>query len=122
LDGIELVQGDASITSAYAGSVPADLLLVCGVFGNIRKEHILRTVGHLPELCAKGATAIWTRHRRPPDLTPAIRRWFTRAAFTEVAFDTVPDSMASVGVHRLARAPRTFVSNVRLFEFVEDNV
>jgi hypothetical protein len=119
LDRIELVQGDASSTSAYSGSVPADLLLVCGVFGNVGNEDILRTIGHLPELCANGATVIWTRHRRPPDLTPAIRRWFTGAGFVEVAFDTVPDSVASAGVHRLARTPRTFVPDVWLFEFVE---
>jgi hypothetical protein len=121
LDGIELVQEDASNTSAYSGSVAADLLLVCGVFGNVGNEDILRTIGHLPELCAKGATVIWTRHRRPPDLTPAIRRWFARAGFAEVAFDTVPDSMASVGVHRLARAPRKFIPDVQLFAFIEKN-
>jgi hypothetical protein len=26
---------DAGVTDVYAGAVPADLLLVCGVFGNI---------------------------------------------------------------------------------------
>ena len=27
------------------------------------------------------ATVIWTRHRRPPDLTPQIRAWFASAAW-----------------------------------------
>jgi len=35
LGGIEIVTGDASVTDAYTGAVPADLVLVCGVFGNI---------------------------------------------------------------------------------------
>ena len=32
---IEVVEGDASLARSYAGAVPADLVLVCGVFGNI---------------------------------------------------------------------------------------
>ena len=32
------------------------------------------TVRALPTLCAPGATVIWTRHRRPPDLTADVRR------------------------------------------------
>jgi hypothetical protein len=35
LGGVEVITGDASIPSAYDGAVPADLVLVCGVFGNI---------------------------------------------------------------------------------------
>ena len=54
----------------------------------------------------------------PPDLTPAIRSWFRVAGFVEVAFQTVPDSVASVGVERLARPPDPFEGGVRLFSFV----
>jgi len=73
LDGVEVVAGDASITDAYAGAVPADLVILCGVFGNVTADDIARSVGHLPQLCAPAATVIWTRHRQPPDLTPYIR-------------------------------------------------
>ena len=100
LDGIEVVVGDAGHSSAYAGAVPADLVLACGVFGNIDDADVERTVRALPSMCATGGTAIWTRHRREPDLTPAIRRWFTESGFTELAFDEVPGGPASVGVAR----------------------
>ena len=36
LDAVEVVAADASITDAYAGAVPADLILLCGVLGNMR--------------------------------------------------------------------------------------
>jgi hypothetical protein len=73
LGGVEVVAGDAGLSDAYAGAVPAGLVLVCGVFGNVTDEAIAHVVRRLPELCAPGATAIWTRHRLPPDLTPSIR-------------------------------------------------
>ena len=73
-------------TDAYEGAVPADLVLVCGVFGNVPPDSIENTVRRLPQLCAPGATVIWTRHRRKPDLTPRIRGWFRAASFVEVSF------------------------------------
>lgn len=55
-------------------------------------------------LCADGATVIWTRHRRPPDITVQMREWFTASGFDEVAFDALETEwLTGVGVHRLAR-------------------
>ncbi|HEX3392865.1 MAG TPA: class I SAM-dependent methyltransferase, partial [Solirubrobacteraceae bacterium] len=60
LDGVEVVAADASVTDAYAGAVPADLILLCGVLGNITAADIANTIRHLPSLCAPAATVIWT--------------------------------------------------------------
>jgi ribulose kinase len=38
LDGVQVVIGDASLTDSYVGAVPADLVLVCGVFGTSRRK------------------------------------------------------------------------------------
>lgn len=116
--GIDVVCGDASTTSAYDGAVPADLVLVCGVFGNVPDDDVERTVAMLPTLCAPQATVIWTRHRRPPDLTLAIRRWFGAAGFRELAFDAPPDLVFGVGTNRLARAPSPYERGMRMFTFV----
>jgi Putative methyltransferase len=118
LAGVEMVEGDASTSSAYAGIVPADLLLVCGVFGNITDEDVRRTVEHLPELCAPGATVVWTRGRFEPDLTPTIRRWFAEVGFEERSFVAIPDTTMSVGSHRLTADPRPYRAGVRLFTFL----
>jgi hypothetical protein len=119
LAGLEVREGDAGRTSAYDGAAPADLVLVCGVFGNITDADIRGTVRALPSLCAEGATVIWTRHRRPPDVTPAVRRWFRAAGFRHEAFIRVPDSLSSVGVERFTGVAEPFVPGLRLFEFVE---
>ena len=118
LDQIDFVAGDASTTSAYAGATPANIVLVCGVFGNITDDDIHRTIDHLPHLCANNATVIWTRGRFAPDLTPAIREWFAGAGFTETEFVAIPKTTMSVGSHRLAAEPRPFQPGVRLFTFL----
>ena len=71
--GVDVLCGDASDTTSYAGAVPAELVLACGVFGNISDDDIVRTIETIRSLCAPGATVIWTRHRREPDLTPEVR-------------------------------------------------
>ena len=106
--GVEVVCGDASLLDAYAGATPADLVLVCGVFGNVEDVDIARTIALLPSLCAPGATVIWTRHRRDPDLTPTIRGWFAQTGFDEVSWYAPDDFLFGVGVHRFARSPRMF--------------
>jgi len=63
-------------------------------------------------------TVVWTRHRRAPDLTPSIRRWFQEEGFEEVDFVAPKHAMYSVGVHRLVGEPRTLVEGRRLFTFV----
>jgi len=100
LSSIDVRTGDAGDPTLYAGAVPADLVQLAGVFGNIPDADVRTTIERLPALCAADATVIWTRHRNPPDLTPSIRGWFAGADFEEVAFEVPDDVMFSVGVHR----------------------
>lgn len=118
--GLELVAGDASVSDAYSGAVPADLVLACGIFGNVSQEDVEHTVRSLPMLCAPDATVIWTRHRLPPDFTPTIRRWFGRYGFDEMAFDASEDEIHGVGTHRLREPPLPFRPGVRFFTFTGD--
>ena len=119
LTGVEVVEGDAGIVDAYRGAVPADLVLFCGVFGNIADADIERTIATLPQLCAPGATVIWTRGRRTPDLLEPIRRWFDQAGFTRRELITPEGVSWSVGVERLTAGPVPFVPGERLFTFVD---
>src|SRR5579862_4830463 len=117
LHGVEVLQADAGITDACAGAVPAQVVVACGIFGNITDSDIRATVATLPSLCAPGALVLWTRHRRPPDLTPAIRSWFREAGFREEAFDIGQDGFMSVGAHRLTGEGAALVPGRRLFTF-----
>ena len=120
LDGVEVVEWDGGLSTSFAGAVPANLVLLCGIFGNVTDEDIRRTILALPGVCAAGAVVVWTRHRRAPDLTPTIQAWFAEAGFEHVAYVPVPDSTGTVGVERFGGTPVTFRPGVRLFEFVAE--
>jgi hypothetical protein len=116
--GVEVVCGDASVTSTYAGATPAEIVLACGVFGNISDADIVNTINALPSLCAPDAIVVWTRHRKPPDRTVEIRKWFGTAGFTEIAFDGPDGFVFGVGANRLTVPPVPFRDDVKMFEFV----
>ena len=99
--GVEVVCGDASTTSAYAGAVPADLVLVCGIFGNISDDDIHNTVDALPSCARRARPSSGRATAAPPDLTVDIRQWFAEAGFEEVAFTGSDDFLFGVGAHRL---------------------
>jgi hypothetical protein len=133
-DQIEVRQGDASLVRSYAGALPADLVLVCGVFGNISDGDIRATVSRLPAFCAPGGTVVWTRHRRPPDLTPSVRAWFAEAGFVEKSFVAPSPYVLSIGCHQWVGSPGvdgahadgdaagagTLDPDLRLFDFIGD--
>jgi hypothetical protein len=114
---VDVRQADAGDPASYPEA--ADLVLMAGVFGNISDTDVRRTVAALPQLCRPGATVIWTRSRRAPDLTGSIRGWFAAAGFAEQAFDAPDGVLFSVGVHRLLRTPASPAPTGRLFDFTD---
>lgn len=114
---IDVRQADAAQSDVYQHAVPADLVLLCGIFGNVSDADVKATIEAAPQLCAPGAEVIWTRHRNDPDLTPSIREWFAVAGFEEVAFIAPDTHDWSVGVHRLVTAPRPLDPGAHWFTF-----
>jgi hypothetical protein len=117
LAGVDVVTGDAALTDAYAGLVPADIVLACGVFGNITDEDVERTIDSCAQLCAAGGTVVWTRGRWEPDLIPQICRWFAGREF-DLLWLSDPQAAFGVGAHRFAGRPRPLVAGLRMFTFI----
>jgi hypothetical protein len=115
--GIDVLTADASRTDPYVGWVPADLVLVCGVFGQLLPGDIRNTIRFLRALAGREGRVVWTRSRRPPDRTIAIRRWFAESDFEELTFERVPDSESTVGVHRYRGEPVPLMPGRRIFRF-----
>lgn len=119
LAGVEVVEGDAATSDAYAEFGRGDVVLACGIFGNVSDADVETTARHVSMLCAPGATVIWTRHHRPPDLTVELRQWFGESGFEEVAFDALDNSTrSSVGTFRLRAEPQPFQAGFRFFTFL----
>ena len=118
LGQVEVREADAAAVASFADGLPADVLLLCGIFGNVSEEDIKRTIEASAVMCAPGATVIWTRHRRPPDVTVQIRAWFAASGFDEVAFDAPgPSTMIGLGANRLRRAAAAGLPDRPLFTF-----
>jgi len=118
LTQVEVLEGDAAVSDIYAPFVPADIVLACGIFGNIADQDIERTVRNLSMLCQAGGSVIWTRHRNEPDLTPRIRNWFTESGFDELSFDAIEnESKSGIGTVRLTSAPLPIQPGFRFFTF-----
>lgn len=114
---VTVITGDAGDPATFAGHPDNDLLLLCGIFGNISEADIRTTVAAAPALLVPGGTVIWTRGSMAPDLRPAIRRWFSDAGIDEVAFDGEPEGFG-VGVGRRSAGSAGPPLPDRLFTFV----
>jgi hypothetical protein len=90
LPQVQVRTTDAGSSDAYAGAVPADLVLLVGVFGNIDIADLHTTIAATPQLCAPGATLIWTRGRGGSldDRDAEVRVAFRAAGFTELEHAT----------------------------------
>lgn len=114
---LEVVCGDAGVSDTYEGAAPADLVMSCGVFGNISNDDIRRVIAAWRFLCRPGGTVIWTRGSfggAESDLRPSVRAWVREASFEEISFDGDPEPFG-VGVARMIGPPEPFRTGVRLF-------
>jgi hypothetical protein len=126
LDRVAVRTADAGTTDSYVAAGRADVLLACGVFGNVTDDDIAVTVARLPSLMASGGHLIWTRGCRVPedpsgfegDPSELVRGLLGMVGFEEVAFVRPDDAGFRVGVHRWPGAEATFEAGVRMFTFV----
>lgn len=86
LTGVEVRIADAGNTDAYAGAVPAQLVILVGIFGNISERDLERTIRAAPQFCTPGGTLLWSRGRGRDDRNDAVRAWFADTGFTELDY------------------------------------
>lgn len=116
---LNIIQDDASQTHTYKDSIPADLILLCGVFGNISNDDIAKTIQNLPKFCKRGTRVIWTLNRRAPDRTDEIRDLFHANGFDEANFVSTNDATYGVGVHTFTAPTPAMGDNVTMFSFLK---
>ncbi len=114
---LEIVEGDASTSDAYVGAVPADLVLACGIFGNISDDDVERTVRFLPSIAAPGARVLWTRHPRDAALFGRLQGWLVDVGLEPIELETSSEGRWGVGANRLVVEPPAFRPGQHLFTF-----
>jgi hypothetical protein len=86
LTNVDVRTCDAATTDNYLDVVPADVVLLVGVLGNISEQDLWRTIAAAPQLCAPEATLIWSRGRDRDDLNDRLRGEFLRSGFLELDY------------------------------------
>jgi hypothetical protein len=104
LSNVEVRCADAGEVESFLDVIPVDVLLLCGIFGNIDHSTVRTIVPSLPLMVTVGGYVIWTRGGSAPDRRPEIRNWFVQAGLEEVAFDGAPEPFG-VGLNRMTAPP-----------------
>ncbi len=129
---VEVVAADAGRSDTYAGltTVPADVVLLVGVLGNLGDADVATTLAAMPQLCAPGATLVWSRGRSVDGVTgfvAPVREALAGAGFTELSarpfdhngdVDGDGDDPATLGVVRYDGASVPLERGARWFTFV----
>jgi hypothetical protein len=120
LGTVEVRCADAGDPTSFNDVLPVDVLLLCGIFGNLEHRRVEDMINVLPHLLAANGCVIWTRGASDPDRRPELRSWFRAAGLAEISFDGAPETFG-VGVNRLvSRQPATRRQrHSHLFSFVQ---
>ncbi|MCP1479320.1 class I SAM-dependent methyltransferase family protein [Pseudomonas chlororaphis] len=120
-DSVRFRCADATLFSTYRDLPKVELVMVCGVFGNVRNEHVQRLIGALPGFCRPGARVVWTRSLNEFDDGEAaadhIRRCFVRSGFREAVFARTPEGTFAVGSFIYEGEQECLPATGQIFEF-----
>jgi hypothetical protein len=118
LSRVHVRVADAGWTDAFVDAVPADLVLLMGIFGNITDEDVHETIRATPQLCAPEATVLWSRARSPRDINELIRTWFIEEGFTDLDYATHDGAgLTAAGVMRYTGPQKPHEPGRRMFTF-----
>lgn len=115
---IEVRTADAGDTNSFLGAVPADVVLLVGVLGNISSEDLTRTIAAMPAFCRTGGTLIWSRGRDRDDANDRVRSQLRDVGFAELDYAELDrGSRPALGAVRYDGPAVEVVPDQRLFTF-----
>lgn len=118
LDRVTVRTCDAADTANYVGAVPADIVLMVGMLGNMSHDDVFTTIRAAPQFCAPGASLIWSSGRDQDDINAEVRSAFGASAFKEIDYQA-SDRRAhpAVGILRYEGPEAPLIQGQRLFTF-----
>ena len=118
LAGVLVAEADAGDTAVFVDALPCDLLLLCGIFGNIADDDIRATLAAVPAMVRPGGYVVWTRGWfEHGDLRPQVREWSVEAGLSEVSYEGAP-AQYGVGLYRCPEVAQSGPLPERLFTFI----
>jgi hypothetical protein len=123
---LEVRTADAGVVATFQDRLPVDVLMLCGIFGNLADADVVRTVAAARVMVATGGAVIWTRGNGVPgdptaqtdDPAEWVRGRFEAVGFEPVVFVKPDDASYRVGVERQRKLVDQELPE-RLFSFVQ---
>ena len=115
---VSFLNEDATDFVTYQQIAPADIVLVCGVWGHVPVEERARLVHALGMLCKPGGVAIWTCGvLKNLARSQEIRSQFYSQGWEEICFTLTPEKTWVVATHRYVGPAIGLPVSGRLFRF-----
>jgi SAM-dependent methyltransferase len=122
LENVTVRTADAGNSTAYVGAVPADLVIMIGIFGNISDDDLRRTIRTAAQLCRPGGTLLWSRATRPEEANSLVRGVLETAGFVELdyrEFDRDEGERAALGSARFDGPSQPLITGQQVFTFLQ---
>ena len=115
---VSFLHADATTFATYRNIAPADVLLLCGVWGHVPLEERASLVRACGMLCKPGGVVIWTRGvRQGTTRFEAIRELFARPTWEEIRATVSPDANWAVATHRYVGPAIALPASGQFFHF-----
>ncbi len=117
---VDVRTDDAGLVAAWMDVVPVDVLMLCGVLGNVSDDDARRILTGAALMLQRGGTMIWTRGNHgsgDEDPSEWLRGLLLEAGWEERSFVRPDDASYRVGVHTWQGISSGFLAD-RLFAFV----
>jgi len=118
LDKLEVVTGDASLSSAYASLPPADVVVLSGVVGHLCHPERVQLVAFTHQILRTGGYVVNTYYRVREEESQQLRDAFHANQFEEESFETLAGKFQfTIARNRYLGQPKPFEPGVRVFNF-----
>jgi SAM-dependent methyltransferase len=115
---VNFVSGDATLYETYKDIAPADIILVCGVWGHVAPDQRALLVASIASLCKPDGVVIWTRGLWPNmSGLQEIQSHFAGADWDKVRVTNTPDQKWAVATYGYTGPPHQLPTSGRLFRF-----
>ena len=112
------IEGDATDFATYQGILPADIVVVCGVWGHVPPDERLMFVRALAKFCTPGASVVWSRGvDRGQARYTDIQNLFEENSFERVRDSVTSDDKWAICTHRYIGPATEVPTTGRIFNF-----
>ena len=117
-NAVEFLAADATAYETYRDIVPADLVLLCGVWGHVPVSDRKELVRALASICKAGGMVIWTRGVSKGMIRlRQIQSLFAAPLWQQVRANLTPDKNWAIVTHRYCGPPMELPASGRIFHF-----